>query len=52
MIENSHNPVGVYFDDLLVTRSSGEKINEFKRKMSIFEKSDLGLLSSYFGNSS
>ena len=52
MVDNSHIPVGFYIDDLLVIKSSGEKINEFKQKMSIFEKSDLGLLRSYFGNSS
>ncbi|KAG6502110.1 hypothetical protein ZIOFF_041999 [Zingiber officinale] len=42
--------VGVYVDDLIVTRSSTEKINKFKEQMmTYFELSDLGLLSYYLG---
>ncbi|KAD4586372.1 hypothetical protein E3N88_23973 [Mikania micrantha] len=42
--------VGVYVDDLIVTGSSEKSIQEFKKKMmSIFEMSDLGMLSYYLG---
>lgn len=42
--------VAVYVDDLLITGSSIDMIHEFKRVMStIFEMSDLGLLTFYLG---
>ena len=42
--------VAVYVDDLLITGSQVEMINEFKRDMSSkFEMSDLGLLTYYLG---
>ncbi|KAG6487681.1 hypothetical protein ZIOFF_056272 [Zingiber officinale] len=42
--------VGVYVDDLIVTKSSIEKINKFKQQMMTeFEMSDLGLFSYYLG---
>ena len=42
--------VAVYVDDLLITRSSEVMIIDFKKEMStIFEMSDLGLLTYYLG---
>ncbi|XP_021979282.1 uncharacterized mitochondrial protein AtMg00810-like [Helianthus annuus] len=42
--------VGIYVDDLIVTRSSEDKILEFKQKMKlIFDMSDMGKLSYYLG---
>jgi hypothetical protein len=42
--------VGVYVDDLVITSSNSSKIDEFKRQMSsLFQMSDLGLLSYYLG---
>lgn len=42
--------VAVYVDDLLITGSSTTMISEFKKQMStIFEMSDLGLLTYYLG---
>ncbi|KAL8088344.1 hypothetical protein AgCh_038209 [Apium graveolens] len=42
--------VGVYVDDLLVTGSSVELIQDFKNQMnSVFEMSDMGKLSYYLG---
>lgn len=42
--------VGVYVDDLVITRSSTTDINIFKSQMQeLFEMSDLGLLSYYLG---
>lgn len=42
--------VGVYVDDLIVTGSSEKGILEFKEKMkTLFDMSDLGLLSYYLG---
>nr|GFA42016.1 ribonuclease H-like domain, reverse transcriptase, RNA-dependent DNA polymerase [Tanacetum cinerariifolium] len=42
--------VGVYVDDLIVTRSSKEDIQKFKSQMEErFEMSDLSLLSYYLG---
>ena len=42
--------VGVYVDDLIVTRSSTAVIKTFKAEMKLrFEMSDLGSLSSYLG---
>ncbi|XP_047331555.1 uncharacterized mitochondrial protein AtMg00810-like [Impatiens glandulifera] len=41
--------VGVYVDDLIVTRSSIKNVDEFKKKMmKELKMSDLGLLSYYF----
>ena len=42
--------IGVYVDDLIVTRSSKKEIETFKDQMKKkFEMSDLGLLSYYLG---
>ncbi|KAJ0944585.1 putative RNA-directed DNA polymerase [Helianthus annuus] len=42
--------VGVYVDDLIVTGSNEEKIQDFKRSMkSVFDMSDLGSLTYYLG---
>lgn len=42
--------VGVYVDDLLVTGTSIEVVNEFKHQMNEqFEMNDLGKLSYYLG---
>lgn len=42
--------VGVYVDDLIVTGSSEEKVNEFKNMtQKVFDMSDLGKLSYYLG---
>jgi hypothetical protein len=42
--------VGVYIDDLVITRTSTKEIIEFKGQMQqMFEMSDLGLLSYYLG---
>ena len=40
--------VGVYVDDLIITRASKAKVKEFKNTMTrIFQMIDLGLLCSY-----
>ena len=45
-----HLLIGVYVDDLIVTRPISAHIKEFKVKMmKLFEMSDLGLLNSYLG---
>ena len=42
--------VGVYVDDLIVTRSRSEDVDNFKKQMKeVFEMSDLGSLSTYLG---
>lgn len=42
--------VGVYVDDLIVTGTNEELVNEFKKRMlNIFDMSDLGILSYYLG---
>jgi hypothetical protein len=42
--------VGVYVDDLVITRSSEQAIDKFKKEMrGQFQMSDLGLLSFYLG---
>ena len=42
--------VGVYVDDLLLTRSDEEKLRNFKLElMKLFEMKDLRLLSTYLG---
>lgn len=42
--------VAVYVDDLLVTGSNNDMIEEFKKQMNLkFEMSDLGKLSYYLG---
>ncbi|KAL5211597.1 hypothetical protein ABZP36_022444 [Zizania latifolia] len=42
--------VGVYVEDLIITGSSGDIIEEFKQDMQkLFKMSDLGLLSYYLG---
>ena len=42
--------VGVYVDDLVITRASEAKVEEFKKTMMrIFEMTDLGFLCSYLG---
>ena len=39
----------VYVKDVVITRVSEIKVNEFKKMMMIFEITDLGLLYSYMG---
>ena len=42
--------VGVYVDDLIVTGSRAEDVDNFKKQMKeVFEMSDLGSLSTYLG---
>jgi hypothetical protein len=42
--------VGIYVDDLIITRRSAEEINAFKEEMkTLFCMSDLGILSYYLG---
>ena len=42
--------VGVYVDDLLLTRSNKENLRKFKLElMKLFEMTDLGILSTYLG---
>jgi hypothetical protein len=42
--------VGVYVDDLVITGSDSQAMDEFKRQMrSKFNMTDLGLLSYYLG---
>ena len=42
--------IGVYVDDMIITRSNSHKIVEFKENMKqLFEMMDLGILSSYLG---
>ena len=42
--------IGVYVDDMIITGSNSHKIIMFKEAMKkVFEMTDLGILSSYFG---
>ena len=48
--EKSKLLVGIYVDDLIITGSSEEQINNFKLEMmGTYEMTDLGLLNSYLG---
>ena len=49
-IEGDRTLVGVYVDDLIITRSNTQRIEEFKSSMQTkFEMIDLGLLNTYLG---
>lgn len=47
--QNGNAVVGAYVDDLLVTATSNEKVDQFFGDMQVLELKDLGEVSKYFG---